>query len=368
MVWTSLFAFAAAALVPQAGAQSSPFSLATTLRFSCSQLVVERLDPVVNPGMNPSPHLHQVVGGNAFNASMGEDLPAVANCTTCTPTEDFSNYWTAVLFFRARNGTFHRVNTFGNGLGFSEANGGQTVYYLSYGDGNVTAFKPGFRMTVGNPDFRTAAQLNAAYMYLQYTCLQTDMTRTNVTLDFPATPCPAGIMATVRFPTCWDGVNLDSPDHQSHMAYPITNSSSDSSSGGAGGSCPASHPVAVPQVFYETYWDTRPFNDMAEWPTTSTTTTDDATDDAATQPFVWSFGDATGYGIHGDYVFGWEGDALQRAMDARCDSDLFTGDLNCPTLAQQTIEQANGCALPPVVDEEIDGWLAELPGGMPVTD
>ena len=23
-----------------------------------------------------------------------------------------------------------------------------------------------------------------------------------------------------QFPQCWDGVNLDSPDHKSHMAYP----------------------------------------------------------------------------------------------------------------------------------------------------
>ncbi len=33
------------------------------LRFGCSQLVVERLDPLVNPGANPSPHLHQIIGG-----------------------------------------------------------------------------------------------------------------------------------------------------------------------------------------------------------------------------------------------------------------------------------------------------------------
>jgi len=33
------------------------------LRFSCSQLVVERLDPLVNPGVTESPHLHQVIGG-----------------------------------------------------------------------------------------------------------------------------------------------------------------------------------------------------------------------------------------------------------------------------------------------------------------
>lgn len=33
------------------------------LRFGCARLTVQRLDPLVNPGMNPSPHLHQIIGG-----------------------------------------------------------------------------------------------------------------------------------------------------------------------------------------------------------------------------------------------------------------------------------------------------------------
>jgi Domain of unknown function (DUF1996) len=37
-------------------------------------------------------------------------------------------------------------------------------------------------------------------------------------------------------PNCWDGVNLDSPDHRSHMAYPV------------GSRCPATHPVNIPRV------------------------------------------------------------------------------------------------------------------------
>ncbi|TFK16953.1 hypothetical protein FA15DRAFT_606010 [Coprinopsis marcescibilis] len=32
------------------------------IRFPCSQLVTERLDPLVTPGQ-VSPHLHQIVGG-----------------------------------------------------------------------------------------------------------------------------------------------------------------------------------------------------------------------------------------------------------------------------------------------------------------
>jgi hypothetical protein len=33
------------------------------VRFPCAQLVHDRLDPLVTPGMIPSPHVHQIVGG-----------------------------------------------------------------------------------------------------------------------------------------------------------------------------------------------------------------------------------------------------------------------------------------------------------------
>src|ERR1051326_3657374 len=123
------------------------------LRFSCSQLVVDRLDPLVNPGAIPSPHLHQIVGGNSFNASMDprtHNLVADSTCTSCTFSEDFSNYWTATMYFRARNGTYKRVPQFASqGL---QGNGGITVYYIPSSNSSVavTAFKPGFRMLVGN--------------------------------------------------------------------------------------------------------------------------------------------------------------------------------------------------------------------------
>jgi hypothetical protein len=64
--------------------------------------------------------------------------------------KDTSNYWTAVLFFRARNGTFKRVPIKGNS-GFESSSGGMTVYYIPVlkGTKKVTAFKKGFRMIVG---------------------------------------------------------------------------------------------------------------------------------------------------------------------------------------------------------------------------
>jgi hypothetical protein len=66
MFWKRL---AALALIAQDAAAQN-VNVGRLLRFACSQLVIERTDPLVNPGMNPSPHTHQVVGGNSFNISV----------------------------------------------------------------------------------------------------------------------------------------------------------------------------------------------------------------------------------------------------------------------------------------------------------
>ncbi|KAM3081329.1 hypothetical protein ACMFMG_004797 [Clarireedia jacksonii] len=282
--------------------------------------------------------------------AIGNDLPTMSSCTTCTFSEDFSNYWTATEYFRARNGTFKRVPQKGN-VNFESAKGGMTVYYSDPYDGSkVTAFKPGFRMIVGNPMYRTSQEASK-FRQLTFTCLQDPSTRTGETMNMPVSPCPAGIMSNIRFPTCWDGVNLDRADHQSHVAYPSSGTFE------SNGPCPATHPIKIPQLFFEVVWDTTKFNDKSIWPTDGS------------QPFVWSYGDPTGYGTHGDYVFGWKGNALQTAMDARC-------NVACPQLKSQSIDAANQCTQASRVSEAIDGFLLinapllgldTLPGNMPVT-
>jgi hypothetical protein len=56
-----------------------------------------------------------------------------------------------------------------------------------------------------------------------------------------------------------------------------------------------------------------------------------------------------GFSQHGDYVFGWKDDSLQRSMDARCIGDA------CSVLATQTTEEAMKCTIPRTVNENIDG-------------
>lgn len=81
---------------------------------------------------------------NSFrpNMPLSFDLVSQSTCTSCTFSEDFSNYWTANMYFRARNGSLTRVPQFANQF-LEGANGGMTVYYIPPYDGSrATAFAP----------------------------------------------------------------------------------------------------------------------------------------------------------------------------------------------------------------------------------
>jgi hypothetical protein len=77
----------------------------------------------------------------------GHNLPGLSTCTTCQPADDFSNYWTANLYFRGSDGTYRRVRHKPN-VGFDGQEGGMTVYYMQNGladfqqQAKVTAFAP----------------------------------------------------------------------------------------------------------------------------------------------------------------------------------------------------------------------------------
>ena len=198
-------------------------------------------------------------------------------------------------------------------------------------------------MIIGNPTAGTKQSLG-----LKFVCLINKGTRFPELDTFPSTPCQGGIMTVHHFPAlvaldhpihtcpltdavrrCWDGKTLDPPDHMSHMYNTVRDAFQNS------GPCPSSHPVRVPQLAYETLWDTTQFNSM--WK------------QGDPNPFVMSYDDSRGYGTHADYVFGWKGDSLQRAMDSGC---MFQGCENGRPLLSQSVEQMNACQVPDMVGED----------------
>jgi len=295
-------------------------------------LTTERLDPIVSPG-GVSSHVHAVVGGSNFGTVSTASLRE-SQCTSIPIPQDKSNYWFPLLYFQWANGSFTSVS------------GGVVIYYLfSDPAGNTKAFPDNFRMISGEPTLRTYNASSFAQQAVTFLCLDFNgvSTRHN---ELPTKECPSGIRSQINFPSCWDGVNVDSPNHKSHVAFLSTGPDS--------GSCTdPNYPVTLPRVFMEVYWGSADFDSYRSQAMNPT------------QPFVFSNGDPLGYGYHADFVNGWDAGVLQNAVD-KCNCNIY-GDPTC--CVQENIfgmNKGQTCTIPPTVNEQALGTLSKLPGNNPV--
>ena len=169
----------------------------------CAVSKIDRIDPIVDPGMKMSAHLHQFFANRSVNKDSTYRSMRKGS-TTCTFKPDTAGYWTPMLVSPAG----HKVRP-----------QGVNAYYRSVGvlaRQHVRAFPANLRMI--------------SHRYF-FSCGDTGT----------GTPKPRDcgsktVHVSVVFPACWDGAHTDSRDHMSHMAFQT------------GRGCPRSHPVAVPRL------------------------------------------------------------------------------------------------------------------------
>jgi len=183
-------------------------------------------DPIVYPGQSGASHDHTFLGNPSVDANTTvASLRAAA--TTCKVPEDKSAYWMPTMFDGDRP---------------ILPLGPQVIYYKSgvFDYTSVRPFPTGLRYVVGSPS-ASIADFTAGSVE-GYECGNSSRNYDFTTM----TNCPAGSKVDVRYqaPSCWDGIHLDSPDHKSHIVFPI--------SGQYGRKiCPTSHPVAVPMLEFK---------------------------------------------------------------------------------------------------------------------
>jgi hypothetical protein len=110
---------------------------------------------------------------------------------------------------------------------------------------------------------------------------------------FPDVNCDgtySPLRADIHFPSCYNP-DVDPANYKGKNMDYQTN-----------GKCPEGW-VQVPRIFYEVYHDTGSF--ASQW---------ENMQGKGEQPFVLSFGDPTGYGLHGDFVNGWDNDVLSQIV------------------------------------------------------
>lgn len=246
-------------------------------------------DPLVAPNEPGAAHHHVFFGNPTVDAYSTVDTLAEASTTTCDGgTLNRSAYWVPALY--DRNG--ERIR-YVDPLFYYK-----TGYHLPPED--ITPPPAGLRMIAGNA--KASTPQDDAIVKFRCGSWTTDEPQFEPgdPLDHvPYLPdCAIDDIVEIRlvFPQCWNGVDLEADDHQSHMAYP-----SEATAPVTGtGSCPPSHPVAIPEISYN----------FAV-----------AVTDETGPPDTWRFssdmGDdvVPGASLHGDWMNGWDDDTMATIVE-----------------------------------------------------
>jgi hypothetical protein len=190
-------------------------------------------DPILYPGRPGASHDHTFFGSRAIGAHA--TLPDLrAADTTCGRKSETAAYWVPTLFQNGRRVTPLKA----------------TAYYTLRQFTAVRPYPPGLKIIAGDAHARRPQSLDVVW----WNCGPFTGVRRSSSVP---RRCPAGrsgegakvmgragrarlprpsLELHVRFPECWDGRRLDSPDHSAHMAYAQNDR------------CPDSHPVRVPSL------------------------------------------------------------------------------------------------------------------------
>lgn len=246
-------------------------------------------DPIVYPGQPGKSHLHVFAGNDGIDAFSTLTSLRAGGSTCRGGTINQTSYWQPAMI-DTRTAKLIPART-------------SILYYKTavYSDPLLTKpFPEGFKMVAGDPTATGPVQYGPA----SFSCSGNQVGNDN---SFPYVPdprgphtipsmadCPVGneIHTSVVFPSCWDGINIDAPDHRSHVIYNWPNN--------LGGKCPPTHPITIPQITIKFVYPILPGDDTRYWRLAS-----DMYD--ATQP--------AGYSLHADWFNAWKPEFMQLWVD-----------------------------------------------------
>lgn len=227
-------------------------------------------DPIVFPGEPGASHLHVFFGNTGTDAHTTTRSLVEHERTSCEHIDDLSAYWVPAGYQNGRQ----------------VAIAGTSMYYFLDKVADPSATQPmplGLRMIAGDARATTGPTKQVGWFEEH----RHASNRTGESTTMVRAERTEQVIMRLNFPNCWDGENLDSPDHKSHMAYVDDDRR-----------CPATHPVLVPQLTMFVRFDA-PGGDGFE---------------LASGPW---------FTMHGDFWNGWHPDTMEalidECLDRHCD-------------------------------------------------
>ncbi|MEU6313017.1 DUF1996 domain-containing protein [Streptomyces sp. NPDC047014] len=175
---------------------------------------------IVAPGVsNGAHHMHDYVGNNSTDAFSTNDSLARSG-TTCTNGDQSSYYWPVL---RLRDGRAERdANAPGGG---QDANVGTilkpkqvSITFKGSPTDKVTAMPRFLRIITGDAKAFTNGTANANS---SWSC--TGFENRQLKDKYPVCPKGSDVVRSFTFQSCWDGKNIDSANHRTHVAFPDKN-------------------------------------------------------------------------------------------------------------------------------------------------
>lgn len=265
-------------LIAPSTSTPTPTPFDGSFRTVCNLTFMAGFDPIVYPGQTLAGHLHMFFGNANVNPnSTAQSLATTGNSTCRGGIMNRTGYWVPVMF-----------DAVSGEVQFPE----EGVFYYKTGynlDPTKTNPIPaGLQMIAGDKNATSSQNVGPNYS-VGWNCQYVWNQQASVDGFIPNCGVGDAVVLMVNFPECWDGVNLDSPDHKSHMSYATYRNQPEVSS------CPTSHPIQLPRI-----------SEIFRFPVT-----------ANSRPLNWrltsdnySTGIRGGLSAHADWMDGWSRDGM----------------------------------------------------------
>jgi hypothetical protein len=224
-------------------------------------------DPLFYPGQPGAAHLHLFWGNSGTNANSTYQSLRTSGGSSCGTVQSApvnrSAYWTPAMIIAPGFALKpdHIMIYYKRFAATSPACTGPNRRGICVDLPNGIRFVTGYNMNTlsGGPADLRPGQWD--YNFMSFDCWgskdgtigQGGATGEYHTIaDVAAAGCPSGarLHVAIDSPECWDGVNLDTPDHRSHMTYAT------GVDFGYGRQCDAQHPYLIPMMTVQLFYNT----------------------------------------------------------------------------------------------------------------
>ena len=173
---------------------------------------------IVAPGVaNGAHHLHDYVG-NQNNDAFASDQELAGAGTSCQNQGDKSSYFWPVLRLQDGSQDFDQNNDGGG----KEGNVGKILQpaqaqlkFVGNKKGNVVAMPTALRIITGDAKAFVNGNANAN---VNWSCTGFE-NKVQLKDQYPICPQGSQVVRTTNFQSCWDGQNIDSANHRTHVSF-----------------------------------------------------------------------------------------------------------------------------------------------------